>query len=116
MFSGLLVVSCGLLIVASVLLHQDGVRHRIAMLLDDEEHGVFAMRAPKRPNQIGLSIVRLVKCENNILTIKDIDILDNTPLLDIKPYIKWDIKDNIKMGWMEKKMIDNIHLADDRFE
>ena len=55
--------------------------------MDTESHGVFAMRGPSRPNSIGISVVRLVKVEGNILLVKDVDILDGTPLLDIKPYV-----------------------------
>lgn len=73
--------------------------------LEDEEHGIFAVRAPSRPNSIGLSIVRLLKIEGNILHIDDLDILDGTPLLDIKPYVpEFDNRDNVKSGWLEKNV------------
>jgi len=55
--------------------------------MDDETHGVFATRGPSRPNAIGISVVRLVKVEKNKLHIQDVDVVDGTPLLDIKPYI-----------------------------
>ena len=55
--------------------------------MDNKFHGVFATRAPKRPNPIGISVVRLLKIEGNILEIEDADIVDGTPLLDIKPYV-----------------------------
>lgn len=55
--------------------------------LDDEAHGLFATRHPCRPNGIGLSIVRLIRRDKNILEIEGVDVLDRTPLLDIKPYI-----------------------------
>jgi len=65
--------------------------------------GVFATRAPFRPNRIGISSVKLVKIENNILHIEQVDILNGTPLLDIKPYIpQIDSFENIKTGWIEK--------------
>ncbi len=71
--------------------------------LDDEPHGVFAIRSPSRPNSIGLSVVRLDKIEKNIIYISDIDIVDGTPLLDIKPYIsKFDLRKNTKSGWLDK--------------
>lgn len=74
--------------------------------MDTESHGVFAMRGPSRPNSIGISVVRLVKVEENILRIQDVDIVDGTPLLDIKPYVpEFDTKDVESIGWLEK----NVH-------
>ena len=71
--------------------------------LQDVERGVFATRAPCRPNAIGLSVVALIKIENNILCIDGVDILDGTPLLDIKPYTaKFDLYDVQKSGWQDK--------------
>lgn len=73
--------------------------------MDTESHGVFAMRGPSRPNSIGISVVRLVKVEENILRIQDVDIVDGTPLLDIKPYVpEFDIRDVESIGWLEKKV------------
>jgi len=67
--------------------------------------GVFATRAPSRPNPIGISIVRLVKIEDNILHVQDVDIVDGTPLLDIKPYVgEFDENEIYKVGWLEKNM------------
>lgn len=72
--------------------------------LDDELHGVFATRAPIRPNPIGFSVVKLNKIENNILYIEGVDILDGTPLLDIKPFIPdVDSPKVDKLGWLEGK-------------
>ncbi|MDD1777366.1 MAG: tRNA (N6-threonylcarbamoyladenosine(37)-N6)-methyltransferase TrmO [Candidatus Helarchaeota archaeon] len=70
--------------------------------LDGKEHGVFATRSPSRPNAIGLSVVKLVEITGNTLIIEDIDIIDGTPLLDIKPYLP-DFQDqsSIKIGWIE---------------
>ena len=74
--------------------------------MDHEEHGVFAMRGPSRPNAIGLSVVRLVGMQGNLLRIQDVDIVDGTPLLDIKPYVpRFDIREAEKIGWLEK----NVH-------
>jgi len=73
--------------------------------MDDKEHGVFAMRGPSRPNPVGISVVRLEKIENNILYVKDVDIVDGTPLLDIKPYVpEFDIRKVEKTGWLEKNV------------
>ena len=73
--------------------------------LDNTKHGVFATRAPSRPNSLGLSIVRLIKIQNNILEIQDLDIVNETPLLDIKPYVpQFDHKEKYKIGWLEKNI------------
>ena len=70
--------------------------------LADIESGIFATRAPHRPNKLGISLVRLEKIENNILHVKDLDILDGTPLLDIKPFIpRFDLRDDANSGWQE---------------
>jgi tRNA (adenine37-N6)-methyltransferase len=72
--------------------------------LDDEPHGIYASRHPCRPNGIGLSIVRLVKHDGNILTVEGADMLNETPLLDIKPYIpKFDIISDASEGWTAGK-------------
>ena len=74
--------------------------------MDNKAHGVFAMRGPSRPNSIGISIVRLVRIKENILYIQDVDIIDKTPLLDIKPYVpEFDTREVEKTGWLEK----NVH-------
>lgn len=79
---------------------------KVKAYLDIEEHGVFATRAPSRPNSIGISIVRLINVEKNILHVQDIDIVDGTPLLDIKPYVpEFDLRKVEKIGWLEK----NVH-------
>lgn len=71
--------------------------------LEDEPHGIFAIRSPVRPNHIGISVVKLEKVENNIITFSEVDILDNTPLLDIKPYVShFDSRENVRNGWLEK--------------
>jgi tRNA-Thr(GGU) m(6)t(6)A37 methyltransferase TsaA len=90
----------------------------IVPFLDSEPRGLFATRAPKRPNPIGLSIVKLDRIENNILAIRNVDILDGTPLLDIKPYVpEFDSQTGVKTGWLEKsgKSVSN-KTADDRFK
>jgi tRNA (adenine37-N6)-methyltransferase len=71
--------------------------------LEDESHGIFAIRSPHRPNHIGFSIVKLKKVENSIITFSEVDILDNTPLLDIKPYVlHFDSRKNVRNGWLDK--------------
>jgi len=71
--------------------------------LEDELHGIFAIRSPHRPNHIGVSIVKLEKVEENIVTFSEVDMLDGTPLLDIKPYVShFDSRKDVKNGWLEK--------------
>ena len=78
---------------------------KVKPFMDDQTHGVFSTRAPNRPNPIGISVVQLVKIEGNILQVKDLDIVDGTPLLDIKPYVpEFDIRDAKKKGWLEKNV------------
>jgi tRNA-Thr(GGU) m(6)t(6)A37 methyltransferase TsaA len=73
--------------------------------MDEQRRGVFATRAPSRPNPIGISVVPLVKIERNVLHVRNIDIVDNTPLLDIKPYVPdFDMKDVERTGWLEKSV------------
>jgi len=80
--------------------------------------GVFATRTPMHPNSIGLSVVELVSVEDNIVTIKGIDVLDGTPLLDIKPYIEnFDkVEGEVKSGWMKSSQEEvSQKKSDDRF-
>ncbi len=80
-----------------------GFSLQLVPFLDDEPRGVFATRAPRRPNAIGLSVVRLKKTKGNILEIENVDVLDGTPLLDIKPFVPdFDVFQNIRTGWLEK--------------
>ncbi|TSA24395.1 tRNA (N6-threonylcarbamoyladenosine(37)-N6)-methyltransferase TrmO [bacterium] len=72
--------------------------------LDDEPHGIFASRHPCRPNGIGISIVKLEARRGDVLEIKGIDVLDNTPLIDIKPYIpRFDTVNDASNGWVDSK-------------
>jgi tRNA-Thr(GGU) m(6)t(6)A37 methyltransferase TsaA len=81
-----------------------GFSLRITPFLDDREHGLFATRYPYRPNPIGLSVVRLVKRQDNILTVEGVDVLDGTPLLDIKPYLQdFDARTEVRNGWYETR-------------
>ena len=71
--------------------------------LEDTEHGIFAIRSPHRPNHIGFSIVKLEKVKGSEIIFSEVDILDGTPLLDIKPYIGYfDRRTGVKNGWVEK--------------
>jgi tRNA-Thr(GGU) m(6)t(6)A37 methyltransferase TsaA len=84
--------------------------------LDNEMRGVFATRAPKRPNPIGISIVRLKEINGSIVRISDVDILDGTPLLDIKPYVpEFDNRTDVKVGWLEKGLRSGRKVSDGRF-
>jgi tRNA-Thr(GGU) m(6)t(6)A37 methyltransferase TsaA len=74
----------------------------VVPFMDTQTRGVYATRSPLRPNHIGISIVRLEKIEGNLLHVLDIDVLDNTPLLDIKPYMeKFDGVTDSRSGWMQ---------------
>jgi tRNA-Thr(GGU) m(6)t(6)A37 methyltransferase TsaA len=84
--------------------------------LDDRERGVFATRAPARPNAIGMSSVRLLRILNNTLEVADVDILDGTPLLDIKPYVaEFDCHSVEKSGWLDQSSQQR-SVADARFD
>jgi tRNA-Thr(GGU) m(6)t(6)A37 methyltransferase TsaA len=68
--------------------------------LDDQQRGLFATRYPCRPNPIGLSVVRLLRRNENELVVKGIDVLDGTPLIDIKPYVpEFDVRTGVRTGW-----------------
>ncbi len=73
--------------------------------LDGQQRGLFATRYPARPNQIGLSVVRLLGREGGTLSVEGIDVLDGTPLLDIKPYVPdFAPKEDIRIGWLDGKI------------
>ena len=94
-----------------------GYKLIVTPFLDSEPRGVFATRAPKRPNPIGLSIVRLVRIQGSTLDIENVDILDGTPLLDIKPYVpEFDHQEDCRIGWLEQvqRMV-KTKRSDDRF-
>ncbi len=120
---------------ADGLLHLEGFSHivliyhfhrseghdlQVTPYLDDRVHGVFATRAPRRPNPIGLSVVRLQRREGRILHVVGVDVLDGTPLLDIKPHVPdFEPGGPIRTGWLEDPHRDGrtatTHRADDRF-
>ena len=71
--------------------------------LEDQEHGIFAIRSPHRPNHLGFSIVKVEKVKGNTVVFSEVDMLDKTPLLDIKPYIShFDSRKYVKNGWIER--------------
>ena len=88
------------------LLHKvDGYLLEVKPFMDINTHGIFATRSPKRPNRIGSSIVQIDKIKENTVYVSNIDVLDGTPLLDIKPYVPQLYEDTIeelKIGWFEK--------------
>ena len=94
-----------------------GYTLKVKPFLDNKIRGVFATRAPRRPNPIGISVVRLTRVEENILHIMDVDIVDETPLLDIKPYVsEFDTRDVERTGWLEGKEQEGLlKRSDDRF-
>lgn len=85
--------------------HQSaGYTLRVKPFLDDQERGLFATRYPQRPNPIGISTVRLILRQGNALTVAGIDVLDGTPLLDIKPYVPdFDHRTDVRAGWYETR-------------
>jgi len=96
----------------------EGFSLHVVPFLDTVPRGLFATRAPKRPNPIGLSIVQLDKLEDGVLHIQNVDILDGTPLLDIKPYVsEFDAQLNVRAGWLEKaRETVSSKKSDDRFK
>ncbi|EMR74033.1 putative methyltransferase, YaeB/AF_0241 family [Thermoplasmatales archaeon SCGC AB-539-N05] len=87
---------------------------QVKPFMDDKLHGIFAIRGPSRPNPIGISTVRLLRVKENLLHVQDIDIVDGTPLLDIKPYVpEFDRKKVTKLGWLEKNITKLQKIKDD---
>jgi tRNA (adenine37-N6)-methyltransferase len=95
------------------------VKLTVKPFLDDNTHGVFATRTPVRPNHIGISIVEIDKINENNIFVKNIDVLDGTPVIDIKPFVPgFDVpKSDVRIGWLESN-IKNVatRLSDDRFK
>ncbi len=91
-------------------------RLRVKPYLADIECGVFATRAPSRPNPIGVSCVQLLRIEGTTLHLAEVDLLDGTPLLDIKPYApRFDCYPDARAGWVDDVTVDD-QTADGRFE
>ena len=95
-----------------------GFELQLVPFLDSKQHGVFATRAPRRPNPIGLSVVQLDGIEDGLLHISNIDVLDGTPLLDIKPYVPaFDAPGEVRTGWLEEVGKGGVsRKSDDRFK
>ncbi len=95
-----------------------GYTLKVKPFLDNNIRGVFATRAPRRPNPIGISVVRLTRVEENILHVMDVDIVDGTPLLDIKPYApQFDARDTERTGWLAGREREAFRkISDDRFK
>lgn len=96
-----------------------GYQLKVKPFLDDKEHGLFATRTPKRPVPIGLSLVELISVEDNVIRFKGADMLNNTPLLDIKPFARqFDVPDHSTSGWLENKTREQVRTArsDQRFK
>ena len=86
---------------------------KVRPYMDNRKHGVFATRAPSRPNPIGISVVRLVEVKGSRLWVRGVDIVDGTPLLDLKPYVpEFDVKDATRIGWLRKN-VDKVGTAKD---
>lgn len=104
-----------------ILLYQfhksEGYELEVVPFMDTVPRGVFATRAPKRPNPIGLSIVRLDSIKRGTLHISEVDILDGAPLLDIKPYVpQFDQPEQVRSGWIEESTTNvATKKSDDRF-
>jgi len=96
----------------------EGFNLSVIPFMDTTPRGLFATRAPRRPNPIGLSVVELDRIENGILHIRNVDMLDGTPLLDIKPYVaEFDSHVCIRTGWLEhaRKTVGK-RRSDERFK
>ena len=94
-----------------------GYRLLVKPFLDDQMRGVFATRAPSRPNPIGISVVRLERIEGCRLHVSQLDVIDGTPLLDIKPYVpQFDHPEGARLGWLSTKVgRASNHRSDTRF-
>jgi len=86
--------------------------------MEEKLHGVFSTRAPRRPNPVGFSVVKLLRREGSILHISQVDVINGTPLLDIKPYVpRFDERPSAQVGWMEGTFRSGLFrkVSDDRF-
>ena len=95
----------------------EGYSLEVKPFLDTETHGIFATRSPRRPNHLGLSVVRLISIDGGVIRFANPDMLDGTPLLDIKPYVaEFDRKDPDREGWFAGKSANaRVTRSDTRF-
>jgi tRNA-Thr(GGU) m(6)t(6)A37 methyltransferase TsaA len=90
-------------------------RLRVVPFRDIEERGIFATRSPCRPNAIGMTSVELVKVDGARVHFRGVDVIDGTPVLDIKPYVhQWDSFEKGREGWLDSSVVERT-VADDRF-
>lgn len=90
-----------------------GFALKVKPYLENQLRGVFSTRAPSRPNSVGLSVVRLDRIEGSKLYVRDVDIVDGTPLLDIKPYVpEFEERGQVRIGWLERR-VKKLHRAKD---
>jgi len=96
----------------------EGYSLQVKPFLDDTPRGIFAIRGPRRPNSIGISVVRLERIEGATLHVSNVDIVDNTPLLDIKPCVpKFDALEDVRIGWLADRSEHAVHKrSDERFK
>jgi tRNA-Thr(GGU) m(6)t(6)A37 methyltransferase TsaA len=97
----------------------NGFELTVTPFMDTNEHGIFATRSPKRPNAIGISTVKLIGIEGNKLYLEETDMLDGSPLIDIKPfYPRFDNRDNCRIGWLQKSELAKAEelRSDERFK
>lgn len=93
------------IIIVYVFHKSKGYSLHVKPYLDPSLRGLFATRHPNRPNPIGISTVKLLERKGNILRIKGMDVIDGTPLIDIKPFVpRFDDRENVKFGWLEEKL------------
>ncbi|WP_027185994.1 tRNA (N6-threonylcarbamoyladenosine(37)-N6)-methyltransferase TrmO [Desulfovibrio inopinatus] len=99
-------------------LHQiQGHDLTVTPFLDTQEHGIFATRSPKRPNPLGLSVMRLSGVSHGTVFVENVDVLDGTPVIDIKPYVPdFDVWPADRIGWFSGKSNNaSTHRSDNRF-
>jgi tRNA-Thr(GGU) m(6)t(6)A37 methyltransferase TsaA len=92
------------IIVLFIFHESEGFRLHTKPLLGKKLRGVFSTRSPRRPNAIGLTVVKVLERKGNVLKVAGIDMLDGTPILDIKPYTSRDMKPEASFGWLEEVM------------
>ncbi len=101
------------IILVSYLHRAKVVMHRVTPPIDDQVRGVFATRSPNRPNHLGVSVAELIGIEGLKVTVRGVDLVDGTPVLDIKPYTPYDSRKPVRLGWLEGK-VPPTHPSDTR--